>query len=273
MTRLASTALLCTMALTGPLFAQMPPGTEPAPASPAGDVEPGWLGVALETVDGQVVVSRVLPASPASRAGVTAGDVITAFNDVDVATTEFLITRVSAEPAGSLVSLTLAGPNPRRVDVLLGVRISDPAQIVQGFVGGPFPALTLSDARTGDVVTLPPEPGRVTLIDFWATWCSFCVRSIPRISTLQTTYPERLNVIAIAPESAEAILRFESRGEPVPYTLLADPEETAMTNLWIMSIPAWMLLDENNQVVGFYGARQLEALEADITARLGTSPE
>jgi S1-C subfamily serine protease len=42
----------------------------------------GWAGLELDKVDGQLVVTKVYPTSPASRAGFLVGDVLVALNGV-----------------------------------------------------------------------------------------------------------------------------------------------------------------------------------------------
>ena len=245
--------------LISPLLAQVPQTRE---RHERHEIEPGWLGVALETVDENVTVSRVLPGSPALQAGIAEGDVITRLNDIEITTTQVLIAQVGIIPAGSRIQLQIAGPNPRIINVLLGVRV-DPSEIVRGFVGTTFPEMTLHNARTSEPFSLPPAPGKITVIDFWATWCGFCVQSIPEVTALQNRFPDELSVIAIAPESIETLQQFDAQ---FSYLSLADPEELASSELWILSIPAWMLLDENNQIIGTYSGGQFEQLENDVAA-------
>jgi carboxyl-terminal processing protease len=79
------------------------------------------IGVALEPSSGGAVVSRVFPGSPASRAGLKAGDLIVAVNgrDVTALTPSDLIGLIEG-PAGSVVTLTVrptAGGQARDVAI------------------------------------------------------------------------------------------------------------------------------------------------------------
>jgi thiol-disulfide isomerase/thioredoxin len=44
-------------------------------------------------------------------------------------------------------------------------------------------------------VRLADLRGRVVLLDFWATWCTFCVKTMPRLNALHQKYKERGLVI------------------------------------------------------------------------------
>jgi thiol-disulfide isomerase/thioredoxin len=54
--------------------------------------------------------------------------------------------------------------------------------------------------------------GRVYLIEFWATWCSPCLRKMPRLVELQKEIGEdRLAIVAISSESREGVTGFLDR--------------------------------------------------------------
>lgn len=96
----------------------------PAPAAenvtaPAG----GYLGLGVHETDGAVVVDRVLPESPAARAGLRAGDVITRFGDDRVLALGDLDAALRRTPAGRQVVLALRREGgDRSVSVTLGER-------------------------------------------------------------------------------------------------------------------------------------------------------
>ncbi|MHC5010066.1 MAG: peroxiredoxin family protein [Planctomycetota bacterium] len=64
-------------------------------------------------------------------------------------------------------------------------------------LGEPAPAWTLEHAF-GDTETLADLRGKVVVVDFWATWCPWCIRSFPALRDLLRDYRERgLEVIGV----------------------------------------------------------------------------
>lgn len=45
--------------------------------------------------------------------------------------------------------------------------------------------------------TLATMRGKIVLIDFWATWCEPCVRTLPLLDDLAASHPDRLLVVSI----------------------------------------------------------------------------
>lgn len=96
----------------------------PAPASESATASAGgYLGLGVHETDGAVVVDRVLPESPAARAGLRTGDVITRFGDDRVLALGDLDAALRRTPAGRQVVLALRRDGGERsVSVTLGVR-------------------------------------------------------------------------------------------------------------------------------------------------------
>jgi len=98
-----------------------------------GSVSRGWLGVLIQDVTGELaesfkmktphgaLVSKVLPDSPAAKAGIEAGDVITRFNKRDIATSSDLPPMVGATSVGQKIEVeVIRGGSKRSMVITIG---------------------------------------------------------------------------------------------------------------------------------------------------------
>lgn len=86
-------------------------------------------------------------------------------------------------------------------------------------IGSAAPPLDIEHWYSGDV---PPglfafEPGQVYVVEFWATWCGPCVRSLPHLAELQREYADRgVTILSVSDEESEivkAFLKLSVRGK------------------------------------------------------------
>lgn len=63
--------------------------------------------------------------------------------------------------------------------------------------GEPAPDFALKNPA-GKSVTLSSHRGKWVVLDFWGTWCSWCIKGMPRMKTLYEQYGEHLEIIGIA---------------------------------------------------------------------------
>ena len=89
--------------------------------------------------------------------------------------------------------LPLLAPRPTPALVpATAARLPSPAPAVEAQlkVGDPAPALQVSAWVQGDPVETF-EPGKVYLVEFWATWCGPCITAIPHVNALHEKYKDQ----------------------------------------------------------------------------------
>jgi thiol-disulfide isomerase/thioredoxin len=100
---------------------------------------------------------------------------------------------------------------------------------------------------------LGPQPdaqGKFILIDFWATWCGPCRRSIPHLNAIHAKYGDRILVVGLSDEPENKV---RAMTEPkIEYYSAIDLERRTMQLLELRSIPHALLIDPNG-VVRFQG--------------------
>ncbi len=135
-----------------------------------------------------------------------------------------------------------------------------------------LPDIALPDLKTGEAVSINQTNGRVVILDFWATWCAPCMKSLPVYETLLAELgPAGLAVVAVSVDVEGApVAEYAARLAPSAQVLL-DPEGTAPEALDLPGLPVAFLVGRDGVVrsrhVGFH-TKDVPAFKAEIEALL-----
>lgn len=96
---------------------------------------------------------------------------------------------------------------------------------------------------------------RLTVIDFWATWCQPCVRSIPLLSDMSEEFADQgvnfLGVSIDGPRSQSKVKPFIlSMG--VTYPIIRDVNSELMSELGVSAVPTLLVYDVDGELVYFH---------------------
>jgi thiol-disulfide isomerase/thioredoxin len=116
-------------------------------------------------------------------------------------------------------------------------------------IGQKAPSFTLPTLDGSGQLSLADYKGKVVFIDFWASWCPPCRKSLPLIDKMREELPrEKFEVIAInVDEDSEDGLGFLQQ-VPVSYPVGADVEGAVPSKYGVMGMPTSLLIDESGVV-------------------------
>jgi len=92
----------------------------------------------------------------------------------------------------------------------------------------------------------PDNTGKFVLIDFWATWCGPCRRSIPELNALFEKYHDRLVVIGLSDEPEAAVRKMTD--PRIEYAVAIDTQARMLKTLEVTGIPHCILVDPHGIV-------------------------
>ena len=144
-----------------------------------------------------------------------------------------------------------------------------PAMRAQLAKGDSFPALA-DEGLTG---TLPQTTGKVTFVDFWASWCAPCKASFPAYSRLQTDYAGRgLVIVAVGVDDTPADYdTFVAKHKPL-FPTVHDAQHKLVAAVQVPTMPTSYLIDRTGKVrfvhPGFHGETTERELRSEVEALL-----
>jgi thiol-disulfide isomerase/thioredoxin len=95
--------------------------------------------------------------------------------------------------------------------------------------------------------------GKVTLLDFWASWCGPCRDSLPGLRQLEAVYRgERFEVVSIDEDEDQAVgQRFAAQNQ-MNWTQRFDPNHQLMRQFGASALPTYILIGKDGTVVQEY---------------------
>jgi DsbE subfamily thiol:disulfide oxidoreductase len=134
-------------------------------------------------------------------------------------------------------------------------------------VGGTVPDFTLPDLN-GKPVDLQKvvKNNKVTLVNFWATWCPPCRAEIPEFVKFYHKYTgKRLEIIAVNLQESTADVKNFAKNNGMNFPIVTDSSGKVGELYQVSAIPTTFFIDRNGKI--FYrieGTTDLKTLEAKV---------
>ena len=149
--------------------------------------------------------------------------------------------------------------------------VKDPEAFLPPVLPRPAPAFSLPNLE-GEATALSGLKGKVVLLDFWATWCKPCVRTMPDLQKLHEKHAAKgLTVVGISVDDkgAAAVRPFLAKNRSLTYPMLLDSRADAAAAYRVRAIPALFLLDRNGRIMRqWVGVTDKNEIERAVVALL-----
>ena len=174
-------------------------------------------------------------------------------------------TLITVSETGEVVEVTLGlvpNTNLAKTDKGVGVKVRQAA-----------PNFILGDQH-GNPVALDDYRGKVVLVNFWATWCPFCLEEMPDLQRISEEFKGDVVVLGInnmeSPGQGESYVT----DLDVTYPVLYFPDDDEIVNAYdVFAMPTTYYLDRDGIVrVVWRGFDNLEGMRDKITRTLQGTP-
>ncbi|MGE0383943.1 MAG: TlpA family protein disulfide reductase [Gammaproteobacteria bacterium] len=118
-----------------------------------------------------------------------------------------------------------------------------------GLIGRPAPDCTLEPLSAGAPERLSALRGSVVYVDFWASWCTSCVKSFPFLGGMEREFGSAgLRVVGVNLDEAARDATDFIAAHPVGFALAADRTGDCPRAFQVRAMPSSFLVDRSGIV-------------------------
>ena len=93
-----------------------------------------------------------------------------------------------------------------------------------------------------------PKSKKKVVLNFWATWCTSCIKELDELETLKKKYPNYEYIALNAGDTKKKIKRFLKK-HPWSYKVIMDKDKSVAKGLGVLSLPQTWVIDEKGNII------------------------
>lgn len=110
------------------------------------------------------------------------------------------------------------------------------------------PDFTLK-SMDGTDVTLSKLNDRPVLVNFWATWCGYCVKEFPDLEELWNEYEGKIHILAVNVGETRKVIDDFLKKTPYTFPIVMDSSYAASTAYKVSGIPVTYIIGTDGSIL------------------------
>ena len=210
-----------------------------------------WLGVTFKktTFENHLALNvvGVHPESGCFGAGMVSGDLIVGVQGKPLTDMAQIQSAVAGGKTGQKIKIEIVREGKKKpLTVSLTERPDDISSLTGSAIGSKIAEFGANFYKNAEKRKEKPQ---ATLLDFWATWCGPCRKTLPVLESVYKKYSSKgLEIIGISSEDLNTLNAFYSQAHASPYPLYRDAKQDLWRRYGIHAVPTLMLLDKDGYI-------------------------
>ena len=118
-------------------------------------------------------------------------------------------------------------------------------------IGGQVPELGLKDLN-GNVLELKTLRGKYVVLDFWGSWCTWCIKGFPKLKEYYAKYKDRLEIVGIDCNDTAEKWTAAVKKHKVPWLHVRSEDGIAEQKFRVQGYPYKVLISPEGVVLNAY---------------------
>ena len=125
------------------------------------------------------------------------------------------------------------------------------AKFVKLQPGEDAPRFTLR-ASDGKELSLTDIKGKYIVLDFWGSWCGWCIHGFPKMKEYYQKYSGRMEIIGMAYGDTQESWTKALAENQLPWKNVIDPTDSMIPKYGVHSMPTKVVIDPEYKIVNVF---------------------
>lgn len=99
----------------------------------------------------------------------------------------------------------------------------------------------------------------LTIIDFFGTWCTPCIRALPVLADIKKEYGDKISVVMVSVETEAKLQRFITGRKDFTFPVIVDADKKITGLFQPTALPYTVVINKNNEVLAITEAAAINA--------------